>query len=198
MNLDFNQGFILKTGTKDKLLKESLKIIRKNGLKGLSIRGLTEKVGIKGSSFYEHFKSKHDLLDVVRGTSLSLLYKEMQDSGADIKLPKKQLINYGLAYVKFSLLRPDEFHLLFVESESKRQSPGEEVVDSSPYSLLMKSFSLLVNKKKIDDIETLCFGYWSIVHGISCLRAGHLKNYKVDFERKTKKVLTTYLDGIRV
>ena len=55
-----------------------------------------------------------------------------------------------------------------------------------------------MKEKKTDDIETLCFGYWSIVHGISCLRAGHLKNYKGDFERKTKRVLKTYLDGASV
>ena len=182
-------------GTKDKLLKESLKIIRKNGLEGLSIRSLTAKVGIKGPSFYEHFKSKNELLNVIRLTSLSLLYKDMQIRGGNAKSPKNQLISYGLAYIEFSMLRPDEFHLLFVESESKRQSQDEEVIDSSPYSLLMKSFNLIVNEKKIDDIEALCFGYWSLVHGISCLRIGHLKNYKVNFERKTKKVLTTYLNG---
>jgi len=126
---------------------------------------------------------------------MASLYTDMELGSTNIKSPKGQLLHYGLAYINFSLLRPDEFHLLFVETESKRQSQSETVVDSSPYSLLMKSFSFLVEGKKIDDIENLCFGYWSIVHGISCLRASHLKNYKEDFDRKTKKVLKTYLDG---
>ena len=185
----------MKSGTKDKLLKESLKIIRKNGLKGLSIRGLTEKVGIKGSSFYEHFKNKEELLEVIRGSSLATLFSKMKNNAKDSNEPKDMLLKYGQAYISFSQLRPDEFHLLFEESKSKRESKSDEISEASPYSLLFIEFNKLVNSDPAL-VETYCFGYWSLVHGISNLRKGHLKDYKANFEKENMRVLSVYLDGV--
>ena len=119
----------------------------------------------------------------------------MEKSAKGSASPRDKLLKYGQAYINFFQSRPDEFHLLFEESISKRKSNSEEVIATSPYSLLFDAFNDLV-KNDPASIETYCFGYWSLVHGISNLRKSHLKDYKADFDKENLRVLGIYIDGV--
>ena len=48
--------------TKLKIMEASLRLFSEKGFKGTSIREIAKTVGIKGSSIYNHFSSKEDIL----------------------------------------------------------------------------------------------------------------------------------------
>ena len=60
-----------KTGTKDKILTEALKLFAQKGYESVSVIEIAEAVGIKAPSLYKHYKSKRDIFDSIlnKGTS---------------------------------------------------------------------------------------------------------------------------------
>lgn len=52
-------------GTKDKILEKALHMFGSKGYDSVSIRNLTKEVGIRESSFYNHYRSKEALLDEI-------------------------------------------------------------------------------------------------------------------------------------
>lgn len=51
--------------TKDKILEKALEMFGKKGYDAVSIRNLTREVGIRESSFYNHYRSKEALLEEI-------------------------------------------------------------------------------------------------------------------------------------
>lgn len=51
--------------TKKKIITVSLELFSKQGFKGTSIRQIANEVGIKGSSIYNHFKGKDEILECI-------------------------------------------------------------------------------------------------------------------------------------
>ena len=54
-----------KTGTKDKILTEALKLFAQKGYESVSVIEIAEAVGIKAPSLYKHYKSKRDIFDSI-------------------------------------------------------------------------------------------------------------------------------------
>jgi AcrR family transcriptional regulator len=51
--------------TKEKLFETAIDLFSSQGFKGVSIRDLTSAIGIKESSFYNHYKSKDELIEAI-------------------------------------------------------------------------------------------------------------------------------------
>jgi AcrR family transcriptional regulator len=49
--------------TKERITEESLTLFSTKGFKGTSVKDIADRVGIKDSSLYKHFKSKQEILD---------------------------------------------------------------------------------------------------------------------------------------
>jgi AcrR family transcriptional regulator len=51
--------------TREKLFETAVDLFSSRGFKGVSIRDLTRAIGIKESSFYNHYKSKDELIEAI-------------------------------------------------------------------------------------------------------------------------------------
>ena len=51
--------------TKEKIIYESLNLFSIKGFDAISVRDIANKVGIKASSIYNHFKNKQDIFDTI-------------------------------------------------------------------------------------------------------------------------------------
>jgi AcrR family transcriptional regulator len=60
-----NYGMAIVDTTKQKLLHTAIGLFAKQGYDGASVRDITREVGIKESSFYNHFTSKDELLSTM-------------------------------------------------------------------------------------------------------------------------------------
>jgi AcrR family transcriptional regulator len=65
--LPANQPAEADKSTKDKLFETAVDLFSNRGFSGVSIRDLTGAVGIKESSFYNHYKSKDELIEAIFG-----------------------------------------------------------------------------------------------------------------------------------
>lgn len=76
-----------KRNTKEIILFESLKLFADNGYDGVTVRDIAEKVGIKQSSLYKHYKSKQEIFD----TLVDTMQTHFADASTSFQLPKGEL-----------------------------------------------------------------------------------------------------------
>lgn len=76
-----------KRNTKEIILFESLKLFADNGYDGVTVRDSAEKVGIKQSSLYKHYKSKQEIFD----TLVDTMQTHFADASTSFQLPKGEL-----------------------------------------------------------------------------------------------------------
>lgn len=79
-----------KQETREKLLKEAARAIRRDGPHNLSLSAVMAKTGLTNGGFYAHFKSRDDLLAAGveqmfrEGRARSILEHEDRDAGANL------------------------------------------------------------------------------------------------------------------
>jgi AcrR family transcriptional regulator len=70
----------LKTAIRhDQIAEAALDIVRSEGIKGLSVVAVAEKVGLVPSAVYRHFKNKSEIVDAVLGLIQTRLNQRYQD-----------------------------------------------------------------------------------------------------------------------
>lgn len=85
--------------TKQRIFEMAVELFSRDGFNGVSIRDLTKAVGIKESSFYNHFKSKDDVLEAVYGhfSAQMGLLQPAEDLGERLaKVPPATVLAIGL------------------------------------------------------------------------------------------------------
>ena len=76
-----------KTGTKDKILTEALKLFAQKGYESVSVGEIAEAVGIKAPSLYKHYKSKRDIFDSI----LNKVCETDAQNANDYDMPEKTI-----------------------------------------------------------------------------------------------------------
>lgn len=86
--------------TKENIIDISIDLFSKNGYKGVSIRDITKQAGIRESSFYKHFASKNELLNIIFDIFLKSYNK---DDLSDNEL-KEKIVNMDLlVFLKYAI-----------------------------------------------------------------------------------------------
>lgn len=62
-----NAGDFIFIGTKKKIFDNAIELFVASGFDNVSLRDIADKVGIRQSTIYNHFKSKQDILDAIYG-----------------------------------------------------------------------------------------------------------------------------------
>lgn len=79
--------------TKEKIVDEALSLFSVKGYKGTSVKNIADAVGIKDSSLYKHFKSKHEILDTIVLT----MRQHICEMSTNFGLPKDDNIQHAVA-----------------------------------------------------------------------------------------------------
>ena len=74
----------MKRNTKEEILLESLKLFARDGYEGVTVRNIAEKLGIRQSSLYKHYKSKQDIFISI----LKRMNEEFQTKTTSLNLPE--------------------------------------------------------------------------------------------------------------
>ncbi|MDH3382221.1 MAG: TetR/AcrR family transcriptional regulator [Flavobacteriaceae bacterium] len=186
--------------TAEKLKLAAHQIISKEGVDALSMRKLAEAIGIKGPSIYKHFSSKDELLNSLKSEGLDRLYHLMSKAVKKTDPPIQNLISLSMAYQEFAKKHPEEFKLIFLETTSLRGDLEEEFTGNNPYGLLLVEMKKYAEQNKLlqssTELEAATYGYWSLTHGMVCLKQTHLKDFKADFMLADQLALNAYLQGV--
>src|SRR5579875_1684070 len=93
------------------LVAAAERILVRDGLQGLSLRGVAREAGVSPAAPYHHFKDKSDLLNALAEEGFHALGDALRaEFEAD---PRHDLTSMGVAYVKFARANPALYRLMF-------------------------------------------------------------------------------------
>jgi AcrR family transcriptional regulator len=176
------------------LLDEALRTIHAEGVEGLTLRTVGEKLGVSRTALYRHFSDKQALLAAVGREGFRMLRLALTSAWEEQGRGEKGFEAMGLAYVKFAVAHPSHYRVMFggfiescardAEFVQEAQAAFQVLVDA----LIEQQAAGMVRR---DDPLLLARFIWSVVHGIAMLvidgqlrgaddRGGALEHYAMD------------------
>ncbi|TGK31396.1 TetR/AcrR family transcriptional regulator [Leptospira yasudae] len=185
---------------KKALLEASLRILKDEGYKALSLRKAATYAGVSQSAPYRHYEDLESLYADIAEEGFRMLAERQKQ--LQVKYRKKPLLLFresGVCYVEFALESPDLFRIMY----------GNQIESHSKYKSLVRtedeSFQIIVEiirdcqragVIRTDDVVSSATSAWTMVHGIAVLLAGKQVMFRsVDLKeaRRITKELIHYL-----
>lgn len=155
---------------REKILACAVDLYVEQGLKGLSMRNVAEKLGVSATALYRHYRNKEDLLHNVVGEAVKVFgsYLFAALSG---RTPEERFRKGGEAYLNFALEQSKYYEVIFLAP----QQLGEE---DQPEELRLRSratFQFLVDRVqecmesghlRKDDPFSVAMSVWAHGHGL--------------------------------
>lgn len=161
------------TDLRDRLLDEAVRLLEREGLEALTLRGTARAAGVSHMAPYRHFADKDALLAAVAETGFRQLSTEMEHGEAEAATAQERLRAIGTAYVRFARLHPQLYRLMFGPAKpDKTRFP--ELAEASRATFARCSAAVAERaapKGIVDDEarEALTLATWSLAHGLSSL-----------------------------
>jgi AcrR family transcriptional regulator len=160
-------------GLRLRLLKTASEIISKEGLKKLTMRALSNQVGVSRTASYRHFDNKDALLFAIAEEGFKELTLRYQKINREKSLDSISRLQYiGLAYIEFAVRNPGTYRLMFGQEITQQQRSAELCSAAretfSEYLIAVKAFQD-ENNIESDDYYGLANFSWATVHGLATL-----------------------------
>ncbi len=150
------------------LVRTAQKLLEKDGLEHLSLRGVARAAGVSPAAPYHHFADKHALLGAVAAEGFAELRGEMLTRMAKETGAAARRDACGIGYVVFAVKNPALFRLMFggdgagLSADSLLGKPRELA-----YDVLREAVRESSPDGKADPLT--CLRLWALVHGIAKL-----------------------------
>lgn len=162
---------------KQELIDTAIRIFNTEGATGLSLRKVAAACGVSHAAPYAHFKDKEELLAAMKESVTADFTKELD--AAMEKAPAndvgQQIVNMGIAYVRFFIHHPDYFTFLFYGQKITAHLGAHDDYsnDYPPYKLFRDLIEQYIHENipKTTDYEKelQIIKAWSVVQGISSI-----------------------------
>lgn len=163
--------------------------VEEHGVENVVLTRLAQTCGVSVAAPYRHFASKEALLAEVATGAFADLGRALTLALRDEASPADQLLDAGVAYVRYGLAHPQLFRLMF--SSDVRSDVGEE----GPASL-----GILVTLVQACDIavpvQSAVRASWAIVHGYASLCVGDLSTFAGATDERIRGDLEVLLSGM--
>jgi len=166
--------------TRERIVEEARDLYITEGLAGLSMRKVAERVGVTATALYRHFEDKQALLLAVVQTGFERFTTYLL-RGLAGKTPGSRMAKTGEGYLRFALENPAYYRIMFM---SMREDLGYDRFPALSKENLSRSFQLLVDRTREcqeaklirpGDPHEVAVLIWSFVHGlVSLYLAGHM------------------------
>jgi len=177
---------------KEKILQTAIKQIGLKGFDAVSIRNITKEVGIKESSFYNHFQSKDSLLDTIFDIMEKNLNQLRPDKDELYKLCQRmsleEFLHFRLDQFLEGWSNPEARYLWYVVSHQqyKNKKAAELIVQESEKSIEMYAgaFKYFMDSRKMKKGDPYylanLFGYSFRAIHLDCTYRSYSKGEKRD------------------
>ena len=146
------------------LLEAAFEMLDAEGTEGLGLRELARKVGVSPAAPYRHFRSRQALLEAVAIEGFKRFSAMMEAKQAHTAEPQ-QLVAMAEAYVRFALVQPALFRLMFSQQVDKRANKALHQAAVDAYASLAKAAAREVPEAPSEGAVIA----WAFVHGLSML-----------------------------
>ena len=193
---------------KEEILYATLELAAENGIKGVSMSQIADKVGIKAPSLYNHFKSKDEIIREM----YSFLRDRAQAGGSSVPMDFSKLADKSLEEIllysvsAYMGIVTDKYMLQFFKvlySERATNPIAAQIIVEETERMLQSSrnmfYALVVHgKMKNDNIDTAAMTYSLTIHSLIDYRMDMMTAGKIKkFGEKGKPVPESITDFIR-
>jgi AcrR family transcriptional regulator len=135
--------------------------------KAVSIRSVSQRVGVTPPSIYLHFADKDALLDAVCARYFEQLDEVMQQVAKDQPSNIDRLHAQGVAYVRFALQTP-ELYRIATMGEGRPGSDVEVTLNSSAFVHMRATIEALIEEGVYPpgDSTMAALELWTVTHGV--------------------------------
>lgn len=193
--------------TSQAILEAARHIVQHEGMEGLSMRAIADRIDYSPATLYEYYGSKDEIVQAVCRQGHIRLRDRMAE--VDTQMPiLDYVVEIGLVYIRFAVENPDYFQLMF--SSTGFQPPAEVTPEALQAELVgnRSSFSILLRaiQQGIDEgvykpkpgfgLLEMAYGCWSLVHGLASLRIVHDSRFPVDYVQTERQILMQFGIGL--
>ncbi len=173
--------------TREQVITAALNVTRKNGIAGLTARGLAAELGSSAKPIFGLFQNMEEVQREVIGAANMLYQSYIQRGMADGKYPPYKAS--GIAYIQFAKEERELFKLLFM-----RDRTGEKIEENREeirpiLSIIMKNLGLNEDEAFLFHLEL-----WLYVHGIATMIVTNYLDWDTEF---IDKALTDAYEGLK-
>jgi AcrR family transcriptional regulator len=155
------------------LLKAAAGMISEGGVEKVTMRALSNRIGVSRTALYQHFKNKTDLLRAVAADCYARLKTRLHDIGSDDSSDLlSRLHDMSVAYVNFALENPHHYKLMFGDDVLKDGvSPELSEASLSAYDELISLIEVCQKEDRLvgEDPLSVANVFWAMCHGLSML-----------------------------
>lgn len=158
------------------LLQAAAQLIDEDGVDGISMRKLADKVGVSRTALYHHFDGKQALLCAVAEDGFKRQGQSLQAVMAECaNLPARDMLErYIKAYIDFAVKNPASYDLMFGREIWKTAAHNDALTDVArrAFKRYVDTIALWQQQGIVPDSgEPLRFAQvsWGTLHGLSRL-----------------------------
>ena len=173
--------------TREQIVAAALEVTRKNGITGLTARGLAAELGSSAKPIFGLFQNMEEVQREVVSAANTLYQSYIKKGMADSKFPPYKAS--GIAYIQFAKEEKELFKLLFMRdrTDEKIEENREEI--RPILDLIMKTLGIDENEAYFFHLEL-----WLYVHGIATMIATNYLEWDIEF---IDKALTDAYQGLK-
>jgi AcrR family transcriptional regulator len=162
----------------------------------VSIRSVSEAVGVTPPSIYLHFADKNELLFAISEKHYAVFDEYVERAAAGATDPLEELLLRGRAYVRFGLEHPEQYRILFMRrpSATPPEFQDERLMKMTAFDHHEAAVQRAVDAGLISgDANMIAITLWAAVHGITSLLLA-----KPDFPWPDQDTLIDYICQVQL
>jgi AcrR family transcriptional regulator len=158
---------------RSELLETAAEMISTVGLEKLTVRALSQRVGVSRTALYRHFADKAALLSAIGEDGFRKLTVRYRSINSDSSLDAvTRLHQIGIEYLEFAVKNPGQYRLMFGhEIMRQKRSPGlTEAARGTFNEFLTAVRAFQLERAAVpEDPLSLAHLAWIVIHGLSSL-----------------------------
>ena len=144
--------------------------VRTRGADALSLRACAREAGVDPAAIYRHFKSKEDILNALTSRAFQELAEGMVAAEATVADAERQLMEIGMAYVRYARSEPHIFRMMFDQAGRAKADAVMGVASDGRYAYqVLRDGWARLNAGDPAGAERFEFALWTGSHGVSSL-----------------------------
>lgn len=154
------------TSLREKILQEAVEIVQKNGVEGVTMRSLAERLGYSPATIYLYFRNKRELLQDLALEGFDRLAEAVEPSlrSAD---SADAILEGAKRYIDFGLANPEIYRLMFQETSIQAFTHEDIVHRSRVWNLFRDAHARAIESGSLREGDPDAFNMvgWSLLHG---------------------------------
>jgi len=183
--------------TRQEIITTAHHMIVQHGLENLSLRALAQQIDYSPAALYRYFGSKDELIDVVREYCFEKLNAYILSQILQAETASAQLLEGGLAYIRYAAEHPADYHLMFHMEPSDTTRPDnrertmQALLQITQYGIERGEFTITEQYTH----RAITIHCWATVHGLAMLQSTILQDGAQDLDAINRQILQQVIQG---